>query len=78
MAKTLRAGAEQRAAGLGVPVAFVQQLGGVSRVLAKQARAARADLLVVGRSTKIRHRLAGALGRRLALRHDTPIVVIVP
>ena len=37
-----------------------------------------ADLIVVGRSTKARHHLAGSLGRRLVGRRNAPIVVVVP
>jgi len=70
--------AELRAGDLGVAVTFVLQTGGVARVLTKVARSAQADLIVVGRSAKVRHRLAGSLGRRLVLRHDAPVVVIVP
>ena len=42
------------------------------------ARSVHADLIVVGRSSKMLHRLAGSLGRRLVSRHDTPAVVVVP
>jgi hypothetical protein len=42
------------------------------------ARAMHADLVVVGRSAKMRHRRAGSLGRRLVGRKDAPVVVVVP
>jgi len=41
-------------------------------------RATYADLVVVGRSAKMRHHLAGSLGRRLVGRKDAPVVVVVP
>jgi len=37
-----------------------------------------ADLVVVGRSAKMRHHRAGSLGRRLVGRKDAPVVVVVP
>jgi hypothetical protein len=36
------------------------------------------NLVVVGRSAKMRHHLAGSLGRRLVGRKDAPVVVVVP
>jgi len=33
---------------------------------------------VVGRSAKMRHHVAGSLGRRLVGRKDAPVVVVVP
>jgi hypothetical protein len=38
----------------------------------------RADLIVVGRSAKMLHHLAGSLGRRLVSRRDAPVIVVVP
>jgi hypothetical protein len=38
----------------------------------------KADVIAVGRSTKIRHRLAGSIGRRLLAKRGTPIIVVVP
>ena len=62
----------------GVDVAFVHTQGGTARELLRIANADAADLLVVGRSTKARHHIAGSLGRRLVGRRGAPIVVIVP
>jgi nucleotide-binding universal stress UspA family protein len=42
------------------------------------SRSVDADLIVVGKSSKLRHHLAGSLGRRLVSRHDAPAVVVVP
>jgi hypothetical protein len=38
----------------------------------------RADVIAVGRSTQVRHRLAGSIGRRLLAKRGTPIIVVVP
>jgi len=59
-------------------VAFVHTQGDPARELLRIAKAYRADLLVVGRSTKARHHIAGSLGRRLVGRRGAPIVVVVP
>jgi nucleotide-binding universal stress UspA family protein len=62
----------------GVDVAFVHTQGDTAKELLRIANADHADLLVVGRSTKARHHLAGSLGRRLVGRRGAPIVVVVP
>jgi nucleotide-binding universal stress UspA family protein len=62
----------------GVDVAFVHTQGDAAKELLRIANADHADLLVVGRSTKARHRFAGSLGRRLVGRSRAPIVVVVP
>jgi nucleotide-binding universal stress UspA family protein len=62
----------------GVDVAFVHSQGDTARELMRIANADHADLLVVGRSTKARHHLAGSLGRRLVGRRGAPIIVVVP
>jgi nucleotide-binding universal stress UspA family protein len=62
----------------GVDVTFVRTQGNTARELLRIANADRADLLVVGRSTKARHHLAGSLGRRLVGRPGAPIIVVVP
>jgi nucleotide-binding universal stress UspA family protein len=62
----------------GVDVTFVRTGGDTARALLRIAIAQHADLLVVGRSTKARHHLAGSLGRRLVGRRDAPIIVVVP
>jgi len=62
----------------GVDVAFVHTQGDAARELLRIANADHADLLVVGRSTKARHHIAGSLGRRLVGRRGAPIVVVVP
>jgi nucleotide-binding universal stress UspA family protein len=62
----------------GVDVTFVHTRGDAARELLRIANAAHADLVVVGRSTKARHHIAGSLGRRLVGRRGAPIVVVVP
>jgi nucleotide-binding universal stress UspA family protein len=62
----------------GVDVAFVHTQGDTARELLRIANADHADLLVVGRSTKARHHIAGSMGRRLVGRRGAPIVVVVP
>jgi nucleotide-binding universal stress UspA family protein len=77
-ARLLAAGAAQLASDVGVPLSFVREPGGVTRALTCVAHSARADLVVVGRSAKTLHRLAGSAGGRLVSRHDAPVVVVVP
>ena len=74
----LQGEAAQRAGDLGVPLSFVWELGAAAQCLTSVARSAGADLVVVGRSVKILHRLVGSLGRQLVSRHDAPVVVVVP
>ena len=62
----------------GLDVTFVRTRGDTAKELLRIANADHADLLVVGRSTKARHHIAGSLGRRLVGRRGAPIVVVVP
>jgi nucleotide-binding universal stress UspA family protein len=62
----------------GVDVTFVRTHGDTAKELLRIASADHADLLVVGRSTKARHHLAGSLGRRLVGKRGAPIIVVVP
>jgi nucleotide-binding universal stress UspA family protein len=78
VAAELSGEARQRAGELGIPLSFVRELGDPAHALAQFARSANADLVVIGKSTKMLHRLVGSLGRRLVSRHDTPVVVVVP
>jgi hypothetical protein len=77
-AAKLKAAAERRAAELDVEVRFVHVKGDAAERLKAIARDLRADVIAVGRSTKLRHQLAGSLGRRLSRDRSAPIVVIVP
>jgi nucleotide-binding universal stress UspA family protein len=78
MAGNLAAEAAQRASEMGVPLSFVRESGDVIHALTSVARSADADLVVVGRSAKILHRLAGSAARRLVSRRDAPVTVVVP
>lgn len=77
-ADKLQAEIERRTGDLDVQICFRHLHGDAAARLKEIARAMRADVIAVGRSTKLRHRLAGSLGRRLARDRDAPIVVIVP
>lgn len=68
----------RRADELDVALSFVAERGDVTRALTATARRLRANLVVVGRSAKILHRLAGSLSHRLTSRNDAPVVVVVP
>jgi nucleotide-binding universal stress UspA family protein len=78
VAAELKAEAEHRAAEVGVRLTFLRELGDPVHALLSVARSAQADLVVVGRSAKMLHHLAGSAARRLAARQDVPVVVIVP
>jgi nucleotide-binding universal stress UspA family protein len=78
IAEQLKDEATQRAGELGVHLSFVRVVGDATFALTNSARSARADLIVVGKSTKMLHRLAGSLSRRLVSRRDAPVIVVVP
>lgn len=59
-------------------VSFVHAHGDPMTELARIAEEWRADVIVVGRSTKARHHVAGSIGRRLVGRRKAPVVVVVP
>lgn len=77
-AAELSADATRRAHEAGVALNFVTVHGDVTHALTDVAREMNASLLVVGRSAKILHRLAGSLSHRLTSRSDAPVVVVVP
>jgi nucleotide-binding universal stress UspA family protein len=78
LAEELANDVARRADSLGVDVRFVRGIGDASRVLTEVARSERADLMVVGRSAKMLHRLVGSVSRRLVRKHDGPVIVVVP
>jgi nucleotide-binding universal stress UspA family protein len=78
VADELRREAFHRAHEVGVELSFVTEHGDVTRALTDLARTAHANLVVVGRSAKVLHRLAGSLSHRLTSRNDAPVVVVVP
>lgn len=76
--RELEALADQVGRDVGVPIEFRRGLGDRSKELIRIATSAGADLVVVGRSQKTIHRVAGSLGRKLASARSAPIVVVVP
>jgi hypothetical protein len=60
-----------------VDLTFVHTRGEVANELLRIAKANSADLNAVRRSTKVRYRFAGSLGRRLVGSREAPIVVVV-
>jgi nucleotide-binding universal stress UspA family protein len=55
---------------------FVHAKGDTAGELLRMAAALHADLIVVGRSSKVLHHLAGSLGRRLIRKRNAPVVVV--
>jgi nucleotide-binding universal stress UspA family protein len=78
MAEELAGEVARRADELGVEVSFVREKGDAAHVLTEVALSEHADLIAVGRSAKMVHRLAGSVSRRLVLCRDLPVTVIVP
>lgn len=77
-AEQLRSQAAVYAADHDVRLTFVHPRGNAAKELLRIADADHADLIVVGKSAKARHRVAGSLGRRLIRKRQAPIVVVVP
>lgn len=78
LAGQLKDEAEQQARQIDVPISFVRENGEAAHALISVARSTHADLIVVGKSAKMLHHIAGSLGRRLVSRHDSPVTVVVP
>ena len=78
MADELAAEVARRADTLGVEVKFIRGFGDAVHVLTDVASSKHADLMVVGRSAKMLHRLAGSVSRRLVLNRESPVIVVVP
>lgn len=77
-AETLRREAWCYAAAHGVHLTFVHTHGDTASELLRLAKLHHADQIVVGRSMKARHHLAGSLGCRLLGKRQAPVVVVVP
>lgn len=77
-AETLRREVECYAVGHGIDLTFVHAHGDTAAELLRLATVHHADQIVVGRSMKARHNLAGALGCRLIGKRAAPVVVVVP
>jgi len=78
VADELQREAAHRAHELGIALNFVTERGDATHALADVAHSLHANLLVVGRSAKVLHHLAGSLSHRLTCRKDAPVVVVVP
>jgi nucleotide-binding universal stress UspA family protein len=78
VADELKSEAARRAKELGVALGFVTEHGDTTHALIDIARVLHANLVVVGRSAKVLHHLAGSLSHRLTSRSDAPVVVVVP
>jgi nucleotide-binding universal stress UspA family protein len=78
VADELKREAAHRATELGVAFSFVTEHGDPTHALIDVARALHANLVVVGRSARVLHHLAGSLSHRLTSRNDAPVVVVVP
>jgi nucleotide-binding universal stress UspA family protein len=78
VADELKAQAAHRANELGIELSFVCEYGDAAHALTDIACRVHANLVVVGRSEKVLHHLAGSLSHRLTSRNNAPIVVVVP
>jgi nucleotide-binding universal stress UspA family protein len=78
VAEELEAEVAKRGTSLGIEVRFVRRIGDAVHELTEVARSVHSDLMVVGRSEKMLHRLAGSVSRRLVLKRDSPVIVVVP
>jgi nucleotide-binding universal stress UspA family protein len=74
----LQRDATHRAHELGVALSFVTEHGDATYALTNVAHGLHANLIVVGRSAKVLHHLAGSISHRLTCRKDAPVVVVVP
>ena len=77
-ATQLQAEVERCAAERNMEVTFVHCRGEPAKELLRASEAARADVIVVGRSCKARHHLAGSISRQLVTKLNAPVVVVVP
>jgi len=78
VADELKRDATGRANELGVALTFVCEYGDAAHCLIDVAHRLHANLVVVGRSAKVLHHLAGSLSHRLTSRNNAPVVVVVP
>ena len=68
--------AAERAASLGVDITVVDREGDPYRHIVQAAREYKADLIVLGASTSLGHRVAGSLGVRLVKTKLCPVLVV--
>ncbi len=77
-AASIRSRAEESAARLGLSMTFVRASGDTRRELVLAADAWGADVLVVGSSSGLVHRVSGSVGRRLISKCKSALLVVVP
>jgi nucleotide-binding universal stress UspA family protein len=77
-AEGLRRQLEGYAAEHDIQVSFIHAHGDPTAELSRIAEECQADIIVVGKSTKALHHVAGSLGRRLIGRRKAPVVAVVP
>jgi nucleotide-binding universal stress UspA family protein len=77
-AEELRQKLSDSALDVAVDLEFVHIKGDAAAELMRIAAARHAGLIVVGKSSKVRHHVAGSLGRRLIGKRNAPVVVVVP
>jgi len=78
MVERLKTEIERDARDIGLQMSFVREIGKPAQTLARFSRNVGADLIVVGKSSKILRHLSSSLVRRLVDRHDMPAIVVVP
>jgi nucleotide-binding universal stress UspA family protein len=78
VADELKREATHRANELGIALSFVCEYGDAAHTLTDIACRLHANLVVVGRSEKVLHHLAGSLSHRLTSQNNAPVVVVVP
>jgi nucleotide-binding universal stress UspA family protein len=78
LAEQLRQRLSDTAVHATIDLEFVHAKGSAAAELLRIADAQKADLIVVGKSSKVLHRLAGSLGRRLVGKRHAPVVVVIP
>jgi nucleotide-binding universal stress UspA family protein len=78
LAEQLRLKLSVSAVDAAVDFNFIHVRGDASVELVRMAVAQNANLIVVGKSSKVLHHLVGSLGRRLIGKRNAPVVVVVP
>lgn len=78
VANLLRTKLSDSAADAAIDLKFVHTKGDAAAELLRIAAAEGADLIVVGKSSKVLHYLAGSIGRRIIGKRNAPVVVVVP
>jgi nucleotide-binding universal stress UspA family protein len=77
-ASELESEAHRHATEHGYDLVFVHARGDPAQELVRVATTLECDLIVVGRSAKALHRVAGSLGGRLLRTRRAPVVAVVP